>query len=148
MAHNDFTKLYAFTKLPDFTKLFDVKALLDIQRKNILAFSEARKLAVEGLQAVARRQTEILSQIAGDNSSMLKEIMNESTPEEKVLRHADLATTAYEKSVANWREFADMIAGAGKEASDIINGRVISSLTECKSALDKSGKSSVQKKAA
>ena len=148
MAHNDFTKLYAFTKLPDFTKLFDVKALLDIQRKNILAFSEARKLAVEGIQAVARRQTEILSQIAGDNSSMLKEIMNGSTPEEKVLRHADLATTAYEKSVANWRELTGMIAGSGKEASDIINSRVVSSLTELTSALDKSGKGSVQKKAA
>lgn len=142
MAHNDFTKLY------DFTKLFDVDALLDIQRKNILAFSEARKLAVEGIQTVARRQTEILSQIASDNSSMVKEIMNESTPEEKVLRQADLATKAYEKSVTRWRELTDLIAGSGQEAGGIINSRIISSLTEFKSALEKSGKGSVRKEAA
>lgn len=132
----------------DFTKLFDVDALLDIQRKNILAFSEAHRLACEGLQAVAQRQTEILSQIAGDNSSMVKEVMNENAPEEKVLRQADLPTTAYEKSVANWRELTGMLAGAGQEAGDIINGRVLSSLTEFKSVLDKSGKGSVLKKAA
>jgi hypothetical protein len=38
------------------------------------------------IQAVARRQTEVLSQIAGDNASMVNEIMNGSTPEEKVIR--------------------------------------------------------------
>ncbi len=145
MADNDFTKLY------DFTKLFDVKDLLDIQRKNILALSEANKLAWEGLQAVARRQTAILSEIAGDNSSMVKEIMNESTPEEKVLRQADLATKAYEKSVTRWGELTDMIGGTGEEASNIINSRIVSSLAEFKSTLHKNGgdhKKSIQEKAA
>jgi phasin family protein len=136
---------------PDFTNLFDVNVLLDIQRKNILAFSQAHLLACEGLQAVAQRQTAFLSQIAQDNSSLAKAFLLDGTPEEKLARHADLIKKNYENSVANWREVTAMISESGKEASDIINHRVAASLTELKSTLDKNavnGKSSAQKKAA
>ena len=135
----------------DFTKMFDVKTLLEIQRKNILAFSEAQRLAYEGLQAVAQRQSEILSQIAEENSSLAKDIMNEGTPEEKIARHADLMKKNYEKSVANWNELTGMISDSGKEASDIISHRVTASLTEMKATLGKNaanGKGSAHKKAA
>ena len=156
MAPPDFTKY-------DFTKLFDVKALLEIQRKNIEAVSEANKLAFEGFQAAGQRQAAILSQIVEDTSSIVKEITAEKTPEEKMTRQAELVKNAYEKSVTNWRELTDIIGESSKEASDIINRRVTSSLTELKSTLDKkavparegalpngdlSRKSSVQKKAA
>ena len=151
MAQQDVTKLYDFRKLPDFAKLFDVKALLDIQRKNILAFSQAHLLAREALQAVAQRQTDIFSQIAEDNSSLARVFLLDSTPEEKLAIHADLVKKNYDKSVANWRELTAMITKSGKEASDIINHRVTASLTELKSTLDTdavNGKSSAQKKAA
>ena len=135
----------------DFTKLLDVKALLDIQRKNILVFSEAHRLAWEGLQAVAQRQAEIVLQTAEDNSSLVKDILNEGTPEETIAKHADLINKNYENSVANWHELTGMITESGKEASDIINRRVTASLTELRSTLDKNAvnaKSSAQKKAA
>ena len=141
MAPPDFTK-------SDFTKLFDVKALLDIQRKNIEALSEANKLAFEGFQSAGQRQAEILSQILADTSSIVKEITAENTPEEKMTRQAELVKNAYEKSVTNWRELADIIGQSGKDATDIINDRVNSSLTELKSALKKNDKSGTQKKAA
>jgi phasin family protein len=141
MAQSDFTKY-------DFTKLFDVKALLDIQKKNIEAFAEANKLAFEGFQAAGQRQTEILSQIIGDTSSIVKEITAENTPQERVIRQAELVKNAYEKSVTNWRELAGIIGESGKEATDILHDRVGSSLTELKSALNKNGKSSAQEKAA
>jgi phasin family protein len=130
MAPPDFTK-------SDFTKLFDIKALLDIQRKNIEALSEANKLAFEGFQAAGQRQAEILSQILADTSSIVKEIAAENTPEEKITRQAELVKYAYDKSVTNWREMAEIIGQSGKDATDIINDRVNSSLTELKSALKK-----------
>jgi phasin protein len=89
------------TKLPAFAKLFDVNALLDIQRENILAATEAHLLARETFQAVAQRQTEIVLQIAEDNSTLAKVFLLDGTPEEKIAQHADLIKTNYEKSVAN-----------------------------------------------
>ena len=135
----------------DFTKRFDVKALLDIQRKNLLAFSEAHRLACGALQAVARRQAELFSQTVEESSSLIKEIMAEGTAGEKTERQVEGVKQSYEKSVADWHLLTSMIGGAGEEASNIINSRVISSLAELKSALNKNdgdSKKIVQNKAA
>ena len=134
-----------------FTKLFDVEALLDIHRKNAIAFSEARKLAVEGIQAVTQRQADLISQAVEEGSSFISGMMAKGTPEEKVERQVDWAKQSYEKSVADWHLLTSMIGGAGEEASNIINSRFISSLAEFKSALHKNGrdrKKIDQKKAA
>jgi phasin family protein len=136
---------------PDFTKLFDIKALLDIQRKNILAFSQAHRLACEGLQAVAQRQMELFSQTVEESSSFIREIMAEGTAEEKTEQQFDRVKQSWEKSLADWHLLTSMIGGAGEEASNIINSRVISSLAEFKSALHKNdgdSKKIVQNKAA
>lgn len=134
----------------DFTK-FDFTALLDIQRKNILAFSQAHLLACEALQAVAQRQAELFSQTVEESSSFMKEITAEGTTEEKTEQQFDRVKKSWEKSLADWHLLTSMIGGAGEEASNIINSRVISSLAEFKSALHKNGgdhKNSAQKKAA
>ena len=132
-------------------QLFDFTALLEIQKKNIEAISAANKLAFEGFQAAGQRQAELFSQIAENNSFLVKDIVNGGTPEEKIAKHAELIKNNYEKSVANWQELTGIITESGKEASDIINRRFTASLTELKSTLDKSaanGKASTRKKAA
>ena len=131
-----------------FAKLFDFTALMEIQQKNIQAISDANKLAFEGLQAVAQRQAELFSQTVAESSSLIKEIMAEGTTEEKAARQADLVKKAYEKSVSDWHLLTSMIGGAGEEASNIISNRVVSSLTEFKSALNKNEKGSAHKKVA
>lgn len=153
MAQNDFTKLFdgefgknlfGFSSFP-----FDFNALIDVQRKNLQAFTEAHQLALEGAQAVAQRQGEILSQLLQDNSSLATQLLAEGTPEQKVAKQADLARKAYEKSVSNWREVADMLVKSNQEASDIINDRIAASLTELKTVLEKKTvANSSQKKAA
>jgi len=144
----EFTKnLTGFTSF----QFFDPKSLLDIQRKNIEALSEAGTLALEGLQAVAKHQTEILSQVAEDTSAVVKEIMSDGTQEQKMARQTDLAKKSYDKSVANWRELNEIVSKSGKEATAIISDRVTSSLTELKSTLNRKTvgtKTSSQKKAA
>ena len=54
----DFSKVLGSLKLPG----VDWQALLESQAKNIAALSAANHLAFEGMQAVARRQVEILQQ--------------------------------------------------------------------------------------
>ena len=77
--------------------------------------------------------------------------MAEGTAEEKTEQQFDRVKKSWEKSLADWHLLTSMIGGAGEEASNIINSRVISSLAEFKSALHKNdgdSKKIVQNKAA
>jgi hypothetical protein len=52
---------------------FDVEAMMACQRRNIEAFSQANQLAVEGAQAVARRQIEMARQAFEDVSVLFRQ---------------------------------------------------------------------------
>jgi len=54
----DFSKTMGDLKIPG----FDVQAIMDAQRKNIEALTAANQTAVQGMQAGAQQQAEILSQ--------------------------------------------------------------------------------------
>lgn len=113
---------------------FDMNAVLEAQRKNIQALNEAQQLALEGYQAIAQRQSEIISQIVEDNSAIAREVLNEETPERKVAKQTDLVKKVYERSVTNFRELSDMLAKSNQQAADIINKRVSANLAEIKAA--------------
>ena len=55
-AEMDFTKVMAEFKLPH----VNVEALVTAQRKNFEAIAAANQLAIEGFQAVAKRQGDIV----------------------------------------------------------------------------------------
>lgn len=132
-SQNEFAKFFEnYKAIP-----FDLQAVLETQRKNIQALSEAQQLAVENMQAIAQRQSQIISQIVEDNSKIAQEIMAEGTPEEKIAKNADLFKSFYERCVKNMNELNDMVATTNQEASKIINKRVSASMTEIKSSLDK-----------
>lgn len=131
---SDFTKSFpGFQSFP-----FDMKSVMELQRKNAQAVIAAQQVAMESLQAIAQRQSEIMSQIVEDNSSIAKEILSEGTPEQKIAKQADLVKKSHEKTVTNMRELADMIGKSTTEASDIINKRISASLSEVKTAMEKS----------
>ena len=57
---------------------FDVEAFMACQRRNIEALSQANQLAVEGAQAVARRQIEMARQALEDVSSLFRDMVQPS----------------------------------------------------------------------
>ncbi|MCB1551433.1 MAG: phasin family protein [Alphaproteobacteria bacterium] len=107
-----------------------VKSLMESGRKSIQACAEAQQIAMESMQTIIQRQTEILSQIAQENSAIAQEIINEGTPEEKIARGAELIRSAYEKTVSGMQEVGDICNKSTKEACDIINRRVTACLDE------------------
>ena len=132
-AQNDFAKLFEnYQSIP-----FDLKSLLETQRKNVQALSEANQISMENIQAIAQRQTEILSQIVEDNSSLAKELMNEGTPEEKIAKNAKMFKSIYERTVGNMTELSDMINKSNQEASAVINKRVTATMNEIQSSIEK-----------
>ena len=65
---NDFSKMFSEFKIPG----FDMQALVATQRRNIEAVTAANQLAVEGVQAVMRRQTEIIEPNGRASSTVLR----------------------------------------------------------------------------
>ncbi len=126
----DVTKMMSEFKIPG----VDMDSLLAAQRKNIEALTAANKVAFEGMQAVATRQTEILRQTMEEMSQMMSELMQAGSPEDRVAKQAEFAKSVFEKALANMKEIADMITRANTEAADLINQRVSATLEELKSA--------------
>ena len=142
----DFTKMMDPSKLMgDFPKLMgdfkvpgvDVEAVVSSQRRNLEALGEANKLAVEGLQAVAKRQTEIFRQMMEEASHAMREMMAAGSPEDKASRQTELVKEAFTRAIGNMRELAEMVSKSQGEAFDVINKRVTDSLDELKSVMAK-----------
>ncbi|HXQ49559.1 MAG TPA: phasin family protein [Stellaceae bacterium] len=122
----DMTKAFANFKLPG----FDAETAMATQRKNIEAITQANQLAVEGVQAVARRQVEIAREAMEGASSAIREMVQPSAPEERFAKNAEFAKQAFEKGMANARELAEMFSKANTEAFEVISKRFTESLSE------------------
>lgn len=122
----DVGKAFAGLNLPG----FDVEALMASQRKNLEAFTQANQLAVEGVQAVARRQVELAKQAVEEASALLRDITQPGAPEERLAKNAELAKQAFEKGLATARELTELVSKANTEAFNVITKRVTESFDE------------------
>lgn len=122
----DVQKMMGEFKLPN----VDVDAVVAAQKKNIEALTSANQLAVEGMQAVARRQAEILRQTAEEVQKNMQSFMETGTPDAKAAKGTELTKTAFEKAISNMKELSEMVTKSNAEAFDVINKRVAESLDE------------------
>ena len=129
----DLTKLLGNTQLPG----VDMQALLAAQSKNIQALAEANKLAMEGMQTIAKRQMEILTATMNEASRVASGMGSPSDPRDKLAQHTELAKSAFEQAIVNMRELADMVQKSNREAVDVIAKRVAAGLEEVKDLTSK-----------
>lgn len=129
----DFSKLLSEAKIPG----LDMEAAMAAQQKNIKALTDANQAAVQGLQAIAQRQAEILSQSINEVSSIAQQLSSAGNVQELATKQADLARTAFEHALANARELAELVSKSNTEAFAIINKRVTESLQELKGLVSK-----------
>lgn len=122
----DFQKIMVDFKMPG----IDPDALMAAQQKNIEAISNANKLAVEGMQAIGKRQAELFQQTIEEAQKTLGDLMKQGAPEDRVAKQAEVVKSAIERAVTNMREISEMLAKSNQEAFDIINKRIGESLEE------------------
>ena len=92
----DVTKIFADFRFPP----VNVEAVWAAQRRNIEALSQANQLAVEGVQAVARRQFEITRQGIEEFSALLRDLSQPVSPEERISKNTEYAKQMIEKGVS------------------------------------------------
>jgi phasin family protein len=109
---------------------FDVEALMAAQRRNIEALSQANQLAVEGMQAVAKRQIEVARQAVEDVSALLRDLAQPVSPEDRIAKNTEFAKQMLEKSLSHGREITLLATKAGAEAADVLRRRATEGLDE------------------
>lgn len=132
-AVEEFTSKLKAYKLPG----VDLDAVIASQKKNVEALTAANKVAIEGLQSVAKRQGEILQETMQEVSKAVKDLSSAGGPQQVAVKQAELAKSAFEKALGNMKELAEMVAKAQQEATSTINARIAASLDELKSAAEK-----------
>lgn len=109
---------------------FNVDALVAAQRKNLEALTQANQLAVEGAQALARRQVEIVRQAVEEASATVREWTQPGAPEERLAKNVEIAKTAFEKGIAHARELAELVTKTNTETFGVLNKRVAEGFEE------------------
>lgn len=129
----DVTKYLGDVKMPG----VDVDALVSAQKRNIEALTQANKLAYEGMQAIMKRQAEILRQAIEEASSVATKVTQADTPTAKITAQTDLVKDAFESTLGNVKELSEMMAKSNSEVMDLLNARFTASLDELKTVVDK-----------
>jgi len=109
---------------------FNVDSLAAAQRKNLEALTQANQLAVEGAQAIARRQVELARQAVDEVSAVMRDWTQPGAPEEQVAKNVELVKHAFEKGVANARELTELVTKTNADALDVIHKRIAESFEE------------------
>ncbi|MBY0430867.1 MAG: phasin family protein [Rhodospirillales bacterium] len=132
----DVTKFLGDFKIPG----LDLDSIVTSQRRNIEALTAANQLALEGFQAVVKRQVEILRQTLEEVASASKEMTEAGAPQDKAARQAEMAKETFERSLANMRELSEIMARANSDAFDLLNKRFSQNLEEVRDMMLKYNK--------
>jgi phasin family protein len=129
----DFSKFDVQKMLGDF-KIpgVDMQSLMSAQEKNIAALKQANQHAAEGLQALAKRQMEMMQQVMQGAASAAQQVAASSGPKEAAAKQAEVAKAAFEQAVANMREMAELVSKSSNQAFEVITQRAAEGLEELK----------------
>ncbi len=134
--HEAFTAAFGEMKMPHAP---DVDALMATHRRNLEVLAEANRLAMEGAQAMLKRQAELAQQAMGAFTEGLQQLATAEAPNAKAARQAKLMKEAYERTVRNAKEMADLISRANSEALNLLNRRIGEAMEEVEALLSKVG---------
>lgn len=125
---DELSKMMKQYKLPG----VDMDSVVASQKRNLEALTSANRVAFEGMQAVAKRQAEILQETMNEASKAVDALSKAGSPQDLAAKQAELAKNAFERALSNMRELADMVAKSNQEATNTINTRISASLDEIK----------------
>lgn len=129
-AFMDFSKFAGQFQFPG----IDSNVLMEAQKRNVEAVTAANRVALEGAQAVAQRQVEILRQAAEEATKVVSEMSKPGKIEDKWATQVALTKETYELAQANLRELTEIGVKSNGEAAELLNHRLTDALDEIKGA--------------
>lgn len=108
-------------------------------RKDLEALIKANQKSYQGLQAVVKRQTEMLRDSITAWQGTVKALPG-SDPKEGIAKLDKMGRDAFKQALDDIRELADMAAKSQAEAFEIVRERITSNVDEVKKLLKQGGK--------
>ncbi len=133
-AITEFQRMFSEMKMP---VVPDMEALMSAHRRNLETLSAANRVALEGAQAVARRNMEIMQQTMSELTEGMRQFSSGEPPQARAVRQADMLKGAYERAVANMQEIGDLIQRSNGEALELLNKRFVEAVDEVKTLVAK-----------
>jgi phasin family protein len=92
---------------------------------------QANRLALDGVQAVWRRQLDFIQEAVEGLTTLVGDHAPPPAPlNEKFAKHAEYSKQAFERNLANARELTQLVTKATSDAMNIINQRLCEGLGE------------------
>lgn len=130
MTFPDISKILEQLKVPG----IDMQAIIEARRKDIEALTQANQMAYESMQALARREAEILQQTMSEWQAAMAAMAGKN-PAEMASKGTELATQAFGKALANMRELAEMASKSQAQAYEVLNRRFQENLEDLRKML-------------
>jgi phasin family protein len=109
----------------------EVERVFASQRRNVEAMMQANRLALDGVQAVWRRQLDFIQEAVEGLTTLVGNFPPPPGPfNEKFAKHAEYSKQAFERNLANARELTELATEATSNAMNIINQRFCEGLGE------------------
>lgn len=108
----------------------EFEAVAAAQRKNIEAFTQVNRLALENFQTIAKRQAEILQSAMSVGAEAAKDLFAAKNPQDAASAQAELTGRAVEQGFTHMRELAELTTKSNAKVLDLINKRFTESLGE------------------
>jgi phasin family protein len=114
----------------------DYEALLESHRKNIDAMQRSAAVLAKGGRAVFAKQQEILSEVMQETRQLIADFKPTGSAQEVAAKQAELARRAFEATVKNTKDIAELIRKSSSEAPKIIFERMRESVAEARAAIE------------
>jgi len=126
----DVTKMMEQFKLPG----IDMTAIVEARRKDIEALVEANKAAFESMQALARKQTEMLTEAMQGMQEAAKGFTAGSAVADSA-KQAEGVRKGFEKTLAGMKELAEMARAAQSDAMAHVTQRATQQMQDLKALM-------------
>lgn len=123
----DVTAMMAKFEMPG----IDMAAIVEARRKDIQALVDANTASFASMQALAGKQTEMLSQAMQGMQDAAKSLVSGGGPADAG-QQSEVVRKGFEKTLANMKELAEMAQNAQSEAMAKITQRASSQMQELK----------------
>lgn len=133
---SEFSRLFTDMKPP---VMPGIDALMAAHRRNLETLAAANRVALDGAQAVARRNMEIMQHTMAELTDGIRQMSGGDTPQARSARQAEMLKSAYERAVANMQEIGDLIQKSNGEAMGLLNRRFAEAMDEVKTLGGKAG---------
>ena len=113
----------------------DIDKLIEMHGKNLDALEQSAQVASAGAKSIADKQREIVETAFREAAAMARDFKPTGDPKEVLAKQTEFAKKAFDITVQNTRDVAQLATQTTTDASKIIRDRLRESLNELGASL-------------